>query len=470
MQDNEFIIALLKQKESEQLAFFPHFDFERIGETVCALLNTNGGRIIVGCDRHGKLTLIENFEAQYNELRRYTYEKIIPESLIGIRKESYQDGEVVLIEVIEGNKKPYTINNRTFVREGVETKVADDNDMSNLIRSRRRYEYSWERSPVLEASIEDLDLEEISKAIELSNRMERSSKFKPDEHLKFLTHFQLFRNNQLTNASIVLFAKEPTYFLPQCRIRIIEFGKGKTSDRFENTVIIESNLFKAFREVQTYFKKHLPIVSEFRDDDWQRRDRLKYPPKALDEAVINSIMHRDYSDVTGEVFIGIYSDKIEVINSGELPAPLKDKDLKKSHRSIPPNPGITHIVYLCGMIEKVGRGTILITEQFEELGLEQPLWISKNGATTLILHGVPKKQKEVILNERMHRFLEHLQAEASFTREDYEKFFKGEISEKTARNDIAGLLDSRWVKRVGKAASTKYVKLNKALPDIAGGR
>jgi len=131
----------------------------------------------------------------------------------------------VLIEVIEGTTKPYSVNNQSFIRSGSETRPADDNEMSNLIRARRKEEYSWENSPALEATLEDLDREEISQAIELSNNIGRTTRFKTDDPLTFLTHFQLFRNNQFTNSAIVLFGKEPTYFLPQCRIRIIHLER-----------------------------------------------------------------------------------------------------------------------------------------------------------------------------------------------------------------------------------------------------
>lgn len=468
MEQNEFIRALLKEKEGEQLALFESVKLDDIGKTVCAFLNTKGGRVLIGFDEKAKHIHYENLDEHYNQLRKFIYTEIEPESLIGIRKEDWENSQVIIIEVIEGTKKPYSLNNRTYVRKGSATKVADDNDMSNLIRSRRHDEYSWERSLALEATLEDLDIDEIKNTIERSNNLGRSSKFNLEEPTTFLSNFQLFRNNQLTNAAIVLFAKEPTYFLPQCRIRIIEFGKSKTSDRYENTVIIESNLFKAITEIQSYFKKNLPIISEFSDTDWRRQDRLKYPLKALDEAVINAMMHRDYSDVTGEVFIGIYPDKIEIINSGELPESLKDRDLKKSHRSIPPNPGITHIVYLCGLIEKVGRGTVLINDQFEEYGLEQPHWISKNGATTLTLHGVPKRPKTIELNERMITFLQVWKIGDQFDRDEYEKFFLGNISEKTARNDISKLYKGRWVSKIGDGPTTKYFRTNKELPDIAG--
>jgi ATP-dependent DNA helicase RecG len=465
MINNDFIKTILKEKEGEQMAIFSEFNFEKIGETVCAFLNTDGGRILIGLDKHSHLIHYADLDDQFDELRKYIYENILPESLIGIRKEGFENDMVVLIEVIEGSKKPYSIDNRTYIKRGKVTMAADDNDMSNLIRSRRRDEFSWERSPVLEATIDDLDLDELKKTIELSNNIGRSSKFSVDDPLKYLSSFQLFRNNQLTNAAIVLFAKDPTYFLPQCRVRIIEFGKGKTSDRYENTIIIESNLFKSFLEIQAYFKKSLPIISEFSDSEWRRQDRLKYPSKALDEAVINAMMHRDFSDPTGEVFIGIYPDKIEVINSGELPESLKDKDLKKSHRSIPPNPGITHIVYLCGMIEKVGRGTVLINEQFEDLKLEPPHWLSKNGATTLILHGIPKKFE---LNERMVKFLNHLNPDERIKSEDYMAFFGKDIRERTARLDLQKLTDGGWLIKIGDGPLTKYYKTNKELPDIAG--
>jgi ATP-dependent DNA helicase RecG len=439
MTDNEYIESLLKEPEGPQTAFFEDFNYDKIAETVCAFLNSSGGRIIIGVNYSHEVIFTLPVENQFLELRKQIYSSILPESLVGIREENYNNRYLVLIEVIEGAKKPYSIKNRSFIRSNTETKLADNSDMSNLIRSRRKEEYSWENSPMLDATMEDLDMEEISKAIELCNQIGRTSRFKADEPELFLTHFQLSRNGQLTNASVVLFGKEPSYFLPQCRVRIIFFGNSKSADEFRDTLIVENNLFRSFRRIQDYFKKNLPMQSQFTDEDWQRKDRPKYPLKALDEAVINAMMHRDYSDPTGEVLIGIYFNKIEITNSGELPEGLKDIDLKKSHRSIPPNPVITHIVYLCGMIEKIGRGTILISELFEEYGLDAPKWESKNGGTILILPGTPKIFD---LSDRMLSFLHQVKPGDYFSREDYEIFFetKGKISEKTARNDINKLL------------------------------
>ncbi len=465
MTDFEYIQSLLKEKEGSQLEFTESFNYKHIAETVCSFLNTQGGRIIVGVNHKKEPVLKHEITQDFNELRQYIYNAITPESLIGIRKEDYKNHPLVLIEVIEGTTKPYSIKNQSFIRSGSETRPANDNEMSNLIRARRKEEYSWENSPALEATLDNLDKEEISRAIELSNNIGRTTRFKADDPLTFLSHFQLYRNNQLTNSAIVLFGKEPNYFLPQCRTRIIHFGESKSANEYVDTLIVEDNLFKSFRRIQDYFKKNLPIQSKFSDTNWQRKDQPKYPEKALDEAVINAMMHRDYSDPTGEVFIGIYSDKIEVVNSGELPESLKDANLKKSHRSIPPNPVITHMVYLCGMIEKVGRGTVLITELFNEYGLAEPHWKSKNGGTILTLPGTPKLFK---LNNRMLRFINEMHPDNAYSSEDYMEFFMGDIKERTARMDLQKLTEGGWLKKIGDGPQTRYTKTNKKLPDFAG--
>ncbi len=462
MTENEFIESIINEKEGQQLAFFSTFDFKKIGETVCAFLNSDGGRIIVGVDQEGKGVKIGSFEQDYQSLRHFIYVEIIPQSLIGIRKEIYKNQDIILIEVIEGNRKPYSINGRSFVRIGDNTINASENEMSILIRTSNVDDYTWEKTPCLDATFEDLDTEDITQAIELANKIGRSAKFNSNDQRTFLTHYQLFRNNQLTNAAIVLFAKDPSYFLPQCRVRIIDFGKGKSSNRYEDTYLIEQNLFKTYFETQNYFRKNLPLISNFSENDWKRSDDYKYPMEALDEGIINALMHRDYSDITGEVLIGISEDKIQIINSGKLP--LTDKELKKTHSSNPPNPVLTHIVFLCGIIEKVGRGTTLINELFEERNLEPPTWRNKNGTVILTLHSNPKKFE---LNKRMEEYLSHI-ADDFFTRDEYMNFFESPLNERTARLDIQKLQESGIVVKVGDGATTRYKRTTKELPDNAG--
>jgi len=108
---------------------------------------------------------------------------------------------------------------------------------------------------------------------------------------------------------------------------------------------------------------------------------------------------------------------------------------------------------------------VLITELFEEYGLNPPHWKNKNGGTTLILPGTPKS---IDLNDRMISFITKLNSADQFNREDYDRFFEGKISEKTARNDIAKLLKGNWIEKSGEGPATKYIRTLKDLPDFTG--
>ena len=113
---------------------------------------------------------------------------------------------------------------------------------------------------------------------------------------------------------------------------------------------------------------------------------------------------------------------------------------------------------MCGLIEKVGRGTILINDQFKEWGLKPPQWVSKNGATTLTLYCIPN---QIEITDRMIKFLQQLKPDELFTREQYEDFFKGEIKERTARTDLEKLIRDKWLIKIGDGPHTKYSKTNK---------
>ncbi|MNR38304.1 hypothetical protein D3C85_1563970 [compost metagenome] len=78
-----------------------------------------------------------------------------------------------------------------------------------------------------------------------------------------------------------------------------------------------------------------------------------------------------------------------------------------------------------------------------------------------------KKEPNDILNYRMKTFILEFASDV-FSRQEYEDFFKGGISEKTARNDLSGLVDLGLLTKTGRGTLTKYERTGKQLPDITG--
>ncbi|HAM98562.1 MAG TPA: hypothetical protein DCQ26_08100 [Marinilabiliales bacterium] len=460
MEDNSFINILIREKEGEQMAFFSDIDIEKIAQVVCAFLNTKGGRILIGFDEKKKPVELNDFEDKFAELQKFIITNIKPESIINISKAEFQENPVIQVDVIQGSRQPYSLKNKVYVREESNTLSADENDVGLLYRQRKQNEFHWEKLTVPDTDVSLLDISEIEKTIEISNSKGKAPNFGINEHVRFLQHFNLIKNNQLTNAAILLFGKEPSIYIPQCSVRVNELPQGKTGVIFETPLLLETNLFKAFNELQKYFKMKTPIIGEFSKTDWTRKDRTKFPLDALDEAVTNALIHCDYSDITNEILINVYPDKIEISNSGELI--YSDSELKKNHLSIPPNPDIARMFYIRGMIERTGRGTTLIHKEFTSLDYKAPKWLNQKGKVVLTLF---LAEQPVKLNNRQVSFVNSVEAYFGFTREYYQKNCNEEISERTARNDIAELIRGGWLKQIGDGNQTNYVKTDKKLPE-----
>ena len=460
MEDNSFINILIREKEGEQMAFFSDIDIEKIAQVVCAFLNTKGGRILIGFDEKKKPVELNDFEDKFAELQKFIITNIKPESISKISKAEFQENPVIQVDVIQGSRQPYSLKNKVYVREESNTLSADENDVGLLYRQRKQNEFHWEKLTVPDTDVSLLDISEIEKTIEISNSKGKAPNFGINEHVRFLQHFNLIKNNQLTNAAILLFGKEPSIYIPQCSVRVNELPQGKTGVIFETPLLLETNLFKAFNELQKYFKMKTPIIGEFSKTDWTRKDRTKFPLDALDEAVTNALIHCDYSDITNEILINVYPDKIEISNSGELI--YSDSELKKNHLSIPPNPDIARMFYIRGMIERTGRGTTLIHKEFTSLDYKAPKWLNQKGKVVLTLF---LAEQPVKLNNRQVSFVNSVEAYFGFTREYYQKNCNEEISERTARNDIAELIRGGWLKQIGDGNQTNYVKTDKKLPE-----
>lgn len=461
-----FINELIKKQDDKQIEFLPDFDIPNILKSVCAFLNSEGGWILIGYNGKKLIGISEATEADINSLRENISDRIFPQPLVYTQLEHHDNKVFALVNVLKGARQPYSLDKKYYVSgSNNNIKEASPDDISLLLRSSNKFTSTWEKLTTIDALFEDLKKSEITQTVVEANKIGKGNVI-PNEPQEFLSYFQLSDYNAIKNGAVVLFGKTPTKFLPQCRIRITVLPEGKTGDRFEDTLLIEDNLFTSFEKIADYFRKSLPIISEFKNDNWNRINREKFPSDALDEAVVNAMVHRDYGDVSGDITINIYPDKIEIINSGEIPPDIiRGKSTIEAHHSILRNPTISHMFYLRGKMEKLGRGLSLIKERFVDLGLQTPEWTTQNGYTTLTLYGI---SKPIEINERMHQFLNQLEVDDRFSREEYMNFFKGDIKERTARTDLQKLVDGGWILKIGDGPTTSYVRARKKLPDIAG--
>ncbi|WP_075884022.1 ATP-binding protein [Candidatus Protochlamydia sp. W-9] len=119
---------------------------------------------------------------------------------------------------------------------------------------------------------------------------------------------------------------------------------------------------------------HIPIAGRIVPGKTVREDYPLYPPLALREAVANAICHRDYTTPGGSVAIGMYDDKLEIINPEILYFDITPEKLIRPHESKPWNPIIANVFYRAGIIEKWGMGTLNIIKWCKENRNQNPIW------------------------------------------------------------------------------------------------
>ncbi|MEA2066404.1 MAG: putative DNA binding domain-containing protein, partial [Thermotogota bacterium] len=297
MKSEQLIKSLLKQGEGEQLEFKNVVRKEDIGKTICSFLNTEGGQILIGVKKN-EIVGVSDAERQKSELENFLVPAIAPNAPISISIETYKDLNVLLIKVWRGSRFPYTFKSSIYFRNVTNIAKATPNQISELIEKRQKTETLWERQDALDVELDDLDELVIRDTLKDLQKSGRGKSLSENEINQFLTYYGLYQNGNLTNAAVILFAKEPSRFLPQARIRLTVFKDSKAGDEFLYDRLFEGNLFRNVEDITQFFDVNIGISSQFKGSNWKRIDK-GFPRLALREGLLNALIHRDYSNVSG---------------------------------------------------------------------------------------------------------------------------------------------------------------------------
>ncbi len=144
--------------------------------------------------------------------------------------------------------------------------------------------------------------------------------------------------------------------------------------------------FGMVREAMAWLRRTLPISARFPEGEIFREDRFPVPLSALREIILNSIMHRDYSNPGSYVAIAIFDDRIEVRSIGELPPGVTVKSLSRTHSSVSRNPHIAEAFHITGAVEVWGRGTNRVIEECKRHEIRPPTFEERDGLVYVTFH------------------------------------------------------------------------------------
>ncbi len=459
-------------KEDAKIALYAaDTPLDQVGATICAMLNSGGGSIILGITPEKVLEGIDDPETLQANLRHFisyadgeAMPALLPQAYWSISTEAVEERTILVMHVPAGAYGPYSFGGTIYVRKGKHTKLAGPSEASELINKRFVQASRWEHLPAVDANLDDLEIEEVLKTASLAATKRFHTFQDSEDPLNILADLNLLLHGQVTNSAVVLFGKTPTRFFPQTRTRVTVYRGNKTNLEVGLDKTFEGNLFHLYESVTGYVSQQIPVISELTAAQETRRDEPQYPYWSVREGIRNALIHRDYASFSGGLTIGIYPERIEIWNYGRLPEGLSIRDLKRDHPSLPTNPDIAHIFFLRGIIEKLGRGTQRIVEEFNQAGLPSPKWEEHAGGIRLTLIGRKRdRSPSERINERQFSLLKRYEPGERVSVSRYLKELKEDISERTAREDLARLTGEGYFVRQGKGRSTIYIRTEKKI-------
>ncbi|MCL5261058.1 MAG: putative DNA binding domain-containing protein [Gammaproteobacteria bacterium] len=438
--------------------------------SICAFLNGDGGIVLIGVTDSGKIIGQEVSDKTYQEIANEISKlEQSAQAQISINYVTVVDkNKVIVIKVKSGPHKPYTYDGRPFHRVQSTSQKMPQHRYEQLIVERGQLNHSWEERIADGYKLDDLDYEEIYKTVAdavRENRMPAS--MQREDVTEILNRLDLMSDDKLKRAAIVLYSKQESIGFNQCMVKMARFkGTNKLGDFIDNQQI-QGNAFHLLSEVDAFFRRHLPIASFFKTDQFKRIDKPTLPVIAVREALINAICHRDYSDSGTDISVAIFDDKVEIWNSGSLPSTISIRDLKYKHESVLRNKLTANVFYVRGLIEKWGIGTNRMIDLCKKDGIPEPKFEERTGGLAVIFKfkepiggSVNKLLAKPELNLRQETILEIIKKYKLINIKQISSELTEQVPNRTIQADLAKLKAMGLINCKGKGRAIVWVLLD----------
>ena len=330
-------------------------------------------------------------------------ENIEPKIYPKVNKIKIDDKMCILVE-FEGDDIPYLAFGRAYMRVGDEDRQLSMKEIRKLILKDEDDIGKWENK-VSDYKVKDIDDKLLKEFIEKGIKAKRIN-FPYTNKKDILKKLSLLnKNNDLLNAGYILFSKEA-----KLELQMAIFAT-ETKLTFLDIDQVFGNVFELIEIGENYIRKNIKWPVNFHTGKLEREEIPEIPLTAVREAIINSLIHRNFKDPKSNE-IAIYKDRVEIFNSGEFPDGYKPEDfIKGKEGSIPRNPLIANTLYLSKDIEKWGSGLKRIVDECKATNTKVNFEIKKNGFTVVFfrksdeeLYGLTKnatlEEKNATLEEK----------------------------------------------------------------------
>jgi ATP-dependent DNA helicase RecG len=360
MLTEEQLKQLLSDLESDRIERTTSVtDTDKFCQAICAFANDlpnhrQPGHLLIGVKNNGRLSGLTVTDELLTTLGGIRSDgNVLPQPLMNVAKFSLDGGDVAVVEVYPSDLPPVRYKGRVYIRVGPRKAVASEQEERVLSERRVALARSFDARPCPEATIDELALGQFDAyRREAVDPETISANHRPVEQQ--LASLRLYDPERAcpTHAGILLFGKNPRFFLPGSYVQYLKLPDTELTDLPEDQAEISGDLHSVLRELEGRLK--LLIHTTMRAVSALEEKLLPdYPEWALRELLMNAVMHRNYDSNTPIRFYA-FSDHIEIQSPGGLygEATPENFPTRNSYR----NPVIAEAMKSLGFVNRFGYG------------------------------------------------------------------------------------------------------------------
>lgn len=412
---------------------------EDIKKTIVAFANTDGGTIYIGITDDGEVVGVLDVDEEMLKLSNMIRDSIKPDVTLftSYECENIQGKSIIKVVVQKGTESPYYIKAKgmrpegVFVRQGASSVPATDSAIRKMIKETDGDNFENMRSLNQELTFEFAKKEFDVRKIPLSETQYKT--------LKLVNEDGIF-----TNLALLL--------SDQCihNIKAAVF-EGKDKTIFKDRREFSGSILKQLNDVYNYIAQYNRIRAEF--SGLLRIDHRDYPEEALREALLNSLVHRDYA-YRASTLLSIFDDRIEFVSIGGLVKGISMEDIMLGV-SVTRNEKLANVFYRLQLIEAFGTGVPKIIKSYDDFIIKPSFEVSDNAFKITLPNKNININNSNLLTEQEKKILSLVEERTEIVRKDVENMLN--VSQTMSGRILKRLVTENILVKKGNGKNIRYI-------------
>lgn len=367
-------------------------DMDKFQEAICAFSNDlpnsrEKGYLILGAHDNGVLSGLRVDDALMKKIAGIRSDgNILPLPMMSVERFEFVEGDLLVVEVSPALIPPVRYRGRTFIRIGPRRDIATEAEERVLLEKRTSYMATFDAMPCFGSSLKDIDAHFIKNEYLpqiIDSDVLKADKRSLQEQLAAI-HLYDITNDCPTNAAIILFGKNASFFLHGCYVQYVHFAGEDTGSEILNERQIRGSLCSILPKLESFVKDAIVTARPMPVSMLREQIVFNYPELALRELLMNACMHRDYQS-NMPIRIYQFSNRIEILNAGGLYGEARPENFPtvNDYR----NPIIAEAMRGMKYVNMFNRGVQRVKNMLRENGNPEPKFnVSKVTAFEVMVH------------------------------------------------------------------------------------